>query len=182
MTNGPIPNDILKSIAEDIKRRVKTKVLIFGPGHTGGAIYIKRCEIKDKLKEQGYDVYFGEDVCNSTLLQSTGLNLLTAEYITCKRFDYIVCLMTSPGSIGEVHDFAGKREIASKMMICIDSKHRDGYTAQGVIRIFEGLNGKVDWFKSPKDIKGCHLLTRILEQVRKVAEGRQLEIATGGKP
>lgn len=175
--NLSVPQDILNSIDES-GRKEKLNILIFGPGPSGGSIYKKRCEIKDKINELGHSAHFGEDVCTPDILQSSGLNLSVAEYIAVKQYDYIVCLMVSPGSIGEVHDFARDPKIAHKMTICIDLKHKDSYGAKGVIRIFEGRHGRVDWFKSPKDIKNCHLLTRILEQIMKVAEARQWEKAT----
>ncbi|MBT9175215.1 MAG: hypothetical protein DDT22_00889 [candidate division WS2 bacterium] len=178
-SNQNIYKDILESVADDIMKSVKIKVLIFGPGPSGGDVHKKRCEIKEEIINKGHTAHFGEDICKKEILQTSGLNLSVAEYITSMKYDYIICLMNSPGSIGEVHDFARDKRIATKMMICINGKHKSGYSAEGVIRIFEGLHGKVDWFKSPRDIKDCYLLTRVIEQIMKVAEARQWEIATG---
>jgi len=157
----------------------RIKVLIFGPNESGGDIYGKRCEIRQKIKELGHDADFCEDIWNEAALIASGLNLTVAEYNSARKYDYIVCLMTSPGSMGEFHDFAKNKKIASKMMVCIDRQHKDGYTSQGVVRIFEGHNGKTDWFSYPSDIENCHLSTRVLDQIRKVAEAKQWELATG---
>jgi hypothetical protein len=102
------------------------------------------------------------------------------ELLQANAYDYIVCLMAGPGAIGEVHDFAKHRKLAHKMMICIDACHKGGYSAHGTLRIFEGWNGKVDWFSSPSDIEGCLLATRVLDQIQKAAEGKQYIIANGG--
>lgn len=182
--NGPkgpaLPHDILTSVAEDIKRRAKLKVLMWGPGPSGGELYTKRCELREYLKKLGHEAVFSEDILASDTLMRSGLNLSVAEFLQAREFDYIVCLMASPGSIGEVHDFAKNKKFAKKMMICIDSSHKNGYSAHGTIRIFEGLHGKIDWFESPTDIRDCHLATRVLEHIQKVAEAKQWEIAMGG--
>jgi len=157
------------------------KVLILGPSKKGGGdVYLKRCQIRKLVKALGHTADFCEDVWKPEKLAATGLNLSVAEFLQAKAYDYIVCLMASAGSIGEVHDFARDKRLAAKMMICVDRRHKQGYSAQGVLRIFEGLHGKIDWFKSPDDIKQCHLATRVLDQIRKLAEGKQWELATGG--
>jgi hypothetical protein len=162
--------------------RARLKILIFGPGESMEELYAKRCELRDKLTKLGHDARFPEDIWTPEVLARTGLNLMVAELAQAYSFDYIVCLMVSPGSIGEVHDFGKNKSLAGKMMICIDSRHKDGYSAKGVLRIFEGYNGKIDWFDQPRDIRECHLATRVLEQVVKVAEAKQWEIAQGGHP
>jgi len=166
--------------SKEIIRRAKLRVLILGPGVKGGDLYIKRCQIRDELRQRGHVAHFCEEMWTLDRLQASGLNLTTAEFIQLELYDYIVCLMTSPGTIGEVHDFAKKPKFASKMMICIDRSHRSGYSAQGVIKIFEGLHGKVDWYNYPGDITKCHLTTRIVEQLEKVSYAKQYLIIAGG--
>lgn len=166
-------------IATNIRRHSVVKVVIFGPGPSGGDIYVKRCEVRTKITELGHQADFCEDIWKPKDLQASGLNLGVAELITLKGYDYIVCLMSSPGSVGEVHDFAHSRQFAGKMMVCIDGKHQAGYSAQSVLRIFEGCNGRLDWFNYPEDIVNCHLATRILNQIQRVSEFKQWVIATG---
>jgi hypothetical protein len=174
-----LPEDVLINAARDLKNRTSLRVLIWGPSAGAGDIYQKRVELKNKLSQLGHDVHFSEDVCTPELLAKTGLNLSVAELIQATHFDYVVCLMASPGSIGEVHDFACIKKIAVKMMICVDRRHRQGYSAAGALRIFEGYNGRLDWFEYPTDIRDCHLAGRVIEQIHKVAEKKQWEISTG---
>ena len=176
-----IDKESLIAVASLIKGRVKLKILILGPGQDGGDVYTKRCELRDWLTRLGHEAHFCEEVWTRDALERSGLNLTVAEYIQALVYDYIVCLMGSPGSIGEAHDFAKDRRIAVKMMICIDDRHRRGYSALGLIRIFEGYNGKVDWFTYPSDITDCHLATRVVDHIEKVAERKQWELASGGK-
>ncbi len=177
---GPAPEELLLAIAAKIKRMTRLKVLVFGPGPNGGDIYRKRCELRDRLGSLGHTAHFGEDICKPDVLKASGLNVSAGEYLAAIGYDYIVILMTSPGSIGEAHDFARVQRLASKMMICVDQNHKEGYSAQGVLRQFEGLNGKMDWFEYPKDITDCHLSTRVLEQIQKLAELKQWEVANSG--
>ena len=172
-----IPDDILDAFSQDMMNKKPLDVLILGPGSSGGDIYKKREEIRDKIKELGHIAYFAEEKCTPKKLAANGLNLTVAEYLFAKRCDYIICLMASPGSIGEVHDFAKDPKIATKMMICIDSHHSEGYSAHGTLRIFQGYNGRIDWFEYPKDIIECNLKTRVIYQIENVVQRIQWEIA-----
>ena len=178
-SRGALPADLVGGIMKDLTRQSKLLILLWGPGTSGGELYMKRCEIKDALIRLGHVVHFSEEIWTPDILAQSGLNISVAEFLQAKAYDYIVCMMSSPGAIGEVHDFARFPRLARRMMICVDSIHEAGYSAKGVLRIFEGHNGRLDWFKSPTDIKECHLATRVLSQVSKVAEARQWIVATG---
>ena len=106
-----------------------------------------------------------------------GINLSVVELLQAREYEYIVSIMGSPGSIGEVHDFCHMPGITHKMTICINEEHLSGYSAQGVLRIFEGNHGRIEKFKFPDDITGCHLLARVVNQVVKCAEAKQDQIA-----
>jgi hypothetical protein len=177
---GTLPPDLVNGIMKDFTRKAKLLILLWGPGASGGDLYVKRCEIKESLSRLGHIVHFSEDIWTPDVLSQSGLNLSVAEFIQAKAYDYIVCIMSSPGAIGEVHDFARFPRLAQKMLICVDHVHEAGYSAQGVLRIFEGNNGKLDWFKNPTDIYECHLATRVLNHISKVTEARQWVMATGG--
>ena len=156
------------------------RILLWGPCETGGALYNKRAEIRNSLEKLGHKVWFSEDLSSASAHAVGGLNVTLEEYQHVNSVDYVVCLMSSPGTIGEVHDFAKKRHFACKMMICVDRQHEDGYSAKGVLRIFEGLNGKLDWFRVPEDLTECHLATRVHQQIQKTAEAKQWELLEKG--
>lgn len=169
---------------EEINKRSQLKILIWGPGSNGvnKDIYDKRCQIRDGLIRQGHIAHFSEEVWTPARLQASGLNVTVGEFLQAELYDYIICLMVSPGTIGEVHDFAKIPKFAARMMICIDNCHQvnAGYSVQGTIKIFEGLNGKIDWFQYPKDISECHLATRIMAQLNNVSHAKQHLIIAGG--
>jgi hypothetical protein len=167
--------------AQSLIARSPLSVLIWGPGEQGDKdLYGKRVQIRDKLRELGHDAEFSEDLITPDVIGVGGINLSVAELLQAREYEYIVSIMGSPGSIGEVHDFCHNPEIAHKMTICINEEHLSGYSAQGVLRIFEGNHGRIEKFKFPDDITGCHLLTRVVNQVTKCAEAKQDQIARSG--
>jgi hypothetical protein len=171
--------DVKKQI-ESIMNKAKLNIVIFGPSQSNSEIYKKRCQIKDLLNELGHKATFPEEIWTPNDLLKSGLNISAAELIQIADADYIICIEDSYGSHGEMHDFARMSHIAIKMLVCIDQEHRNGYTAKGIVRIFEGLHGKVDWYQKPADLTDCHLATRILDQVQKVAEAKQWAIIERG--
>lgn len=177
--DNQISKSNLAGMAASILNKSKLKVLIFGPGNTGDELYKKRCEIKEKLISLGHEALFPEEILNEDVLKS-GLNLTTYELLMASDSDYIVCLMTSPGSIAEALDFGKKKEIAGKMMICIDQSHSQGYIANGFIPIFQGLNGNIFWFEDPNDLTECHLATKVLSQIDNVYQVKQWELSQRG--
>ena len=164
--------------AQSLIARSRLSVLIWGPGEQWDKdLYGKRVQIRDKLQELGHEAEFSERILTPSVREAGGINLSVAELLQAREYEYIVSIMESPGSIGEVHDFCREPEIAHKMTICINEEHLSGYSAQGVLRIFEGNHGHIEKFKFPDDIIGCHLLGRVVEQVEKRAEAKQDQIA-----
>lgn len=164
--------------AQSLIDRSRLSVLVWGPVEQGDKdLYRKRILIRDKLKELGHKAEFSEDILTPSVIEAGGLNLSVAELLQAREYEYIIIIMGSPGSIGEVHDFGHMSEIAHKMTICINEEYLSGYSAQGVLRIFEGNHGRIEKFKFPDDITGCHLLTRVVNQVAKCAEAKQDHIA-----
>lgn len=162
----------LSAAARDIVFRARLRILLWGPTTLPEEVADKRQKLCTHLRVLGHEAYVGEDLWTPEL-KGSGLNLSVAEFLQAEAFDYIVAFMDSPGTVGEVHDFARSPSIASKMMICVDNQYASGYSGQGVLRIFEGHNGKLDWFERPSDIVDCNLTKRILSQIEKVAEAKQ---------
>ena len=115
----------LISLAAQVRQVSSLTVLILGPSPLAADLYQKRLEIRDALLELGHDAVFCEDVWKPETLAASGLNISVAEFLTAMSCDYVVCLMTSPGSIGEAYEFASDLNIARKMMICADISHRE---------------------------------------------------------
>jgi len=158
--------------------RSRLSVLVWGPGEKGDEdFYRKRVQIRDKLRELGHETEFSENILTPSVIRAGGINLSVAELLQAREYEYIVSIMGSPGSIGEVHDFCHMPEIAHKMTICINEENLSGYSGHSVLRIFEGNHGRIEKFKFPDDITGCHLLERVVDQVEKCAASKQDQIA-----
>ncbi len=169
---------LLTLTTRDIVYRSRLSVLIWGPSEHGDKdFYEKRVQIRDRLRELGHQADFSEDILTSDALVAGGINLSVAELIQARGYEHIVCIMSSPGSIGEVHDFCRIPEIAHKMTICINEEHFSGYSGQGILRIFAGHHGRIEEFKFPNDITECHLLKRVADHIQKCAEAKQDQIA-----
>lgn len=164
--------------AQSLRDRSRLSVLIWGPSERGDKdLYRKRVQIRNKLQELGHEAEFSEDILTPSVIGAGGINLSVAELLQAREYEYIVSIMGSPGSIGEVHDFCHIPEIAHKMTICINEEHLSGYSGHGVLPIFEGNHGRIEKFKFPDDITGCHLLKRVVDQVEKCAAAKQDQIA-----
>lgn len=162
---------------QSLINRSRLSVLVWGPGEQGDKdLSGKRIQIRNKLRELGHEAEFSEDILTPSVMGAGGINLSVAELLQAREYEYIVTIMGSPGSIGEVHDFCHMQEIAHKMTICINEEHLSGYNGH-VLRIFEGNHGRIEKFKFPEDITGCHLLGRVVDQVEKCAEAKQDQIA-----
>jgi len=140
-------------------------VLIWGPSISGGELYKKRIQIKEQLLRDGFAAVFSEDIDSEYPVEGD-MSIKMREFMQACAADCIVVLQSSPGSIAEVHDFAGcLRDIAHKMLIFIDSSYRDGYSYNGTLRELNEHFGNVHNYESPKDLVECHLLGAVLKKV-----------------
>ena len=163
---------------QSLRDRSRLSVLIWGPGEEGDKdLYGKRIQIRNKLQELGHEAEFSENILTPSVIRAGGINLGVAQLLQAREYEYIVTILGSPGSIAEVHDFCHMPEIAHKMTICINEEHLSGYSGQSVLPIFEGNHGRIEKFKFPDDITGCHLLKRVVDQVEKCAAAKQDQIA-----
>jgi len=85
------------------------------------------------------------------------LSAKARELLQAIAADFIVILQGSPGSIAEVHDFAGFiREIGSKMLIFIDERAQEGYSDTGALHELKTLYNLtlVNWRKETEFFLG----------------------------
>lgn len=163
---------------QDLVQRSRLSVLVWGPSaQTNRELFTKRVQIRDKLRDLGHRADFSEDILEPHALAAGGLNLSPVELLQAKGYEYIICIMGSPGSIGEVHDFCHSAEIAHKTTVCINEQHISGYSGMGILRIFEGNHGHLERFRFPEDVVSCSLRDRVVDQVEKCAAAKQDQIA-----
>jgi hypothetical protein len=169
---------IIGYMTQDFVNRSRLSVMIWGPSEQGNEeLFKKRVQIRDKLRDLGHQADFSEDILTPDALFAGGINLSVAELLMARGYEYIICIMGSPGSVGEVHDFCHMPEIAHKMTICVNEEHLSGYSGRGVLEIFEGNHGRIEKFKFPQDITDCHLLRCVVDQIDKCVAAKQDQIA-----
>lgn len=151
---------------------VMLSVLVWGPGQPGEdeyqrALFKKRIEVVNKLRELGLDAFTSEEDCPTMKVVHNSLPLMVKEYGQARpnHVELIVSIAASFGSIAEAHDFAGKPEIASKMMVFYDKeKIEAGYSINSVKESYLVCSP----FVYPQDIKECHLLQEVERRVRNI--------------
>lgn len=148
-------------------------LLIWGPGESGGALYQKRLQIRGMLRKLGFAAVFSEEVEKKHPIP--GLSSKAKELLQACSADLIVVLQSSPGSIAEVHDFAGLVDIGSKMMIFVNEEFEAGYSYAGALTELKTEYGNVHMFKYPRDIEQCYLAGKVIEraQVMRHAQWRR---------
>lgn len=181
------PDDVVESVISDLKNRSRLKIAVLGPGEPNREAdpyitdcYAKRCQIKEELNRLGHRAEFYEDFVDADDLKSKGVNLAAFEIKYAKsEYESIVILPQSYGSFGEFLDFAGVNELRSRMVVCVDKRHKNGYSLRGHTTPFQGGGGKIIEFTYPEDLHKCHLKDMILEYIQMVSELKQLEYAKG---
>jgi len=140
-------------------KKIILTVLIWGSGEKSVTVYSqKRLQLRNELRKDKHLALFSEDIEKQTS------NMKIDERIQADEADYIIILPTSPGSIAEFHDFAVDKSLAPKMLILMDKRHKNGYSAKGELKMFEVEGGKVVWF-SDRELRECSLIKRVKETV-----------------
>lgn len=104
-------------------------------------------------------------------------SLRIRELLQARRADFIVTLYSSPGSIAEVHDIAAV--LGTKMLIFVDSRHREGYGGSGLLLELKRKYNNVEEFDYPKDIHECHLMGHLEEKLLELRHAKWWANAMG---
>lgn len=131
----PQAQKLFDKIRPKIKRELENVanipvgVLIWGPGPDSLDELAKvRLELRSELREAGHLAMFSEELVEDPALGSVRVQ----QYVQAKEFDVIVSLPSTPGSIGELHDFANDSRVNSKILVCINSDFMGGYSNQSI--------------------------------------------------
>ncbi len=147
--------------------KVPLVILVWGPGPGGGDLYDKRLQIRELLRSLGHVALFSEEINTGPI--PPGLSARDLEECQAHEAHCIIAIQGSPGSIGEVHDFAGLMDIGHKILIFIDESAQDGYSYKGALQeLKQRYTDCVETFNYPKDIKECNLVNSVLSKVRKL--------------
>ncbi|MBP6602832.1 MAG: hypothetical protein KA250_13560 [Verrucomicrobiales bacterium] len=124
----------LPAIQEILDRAAKTPVsiLVWGPDPDGAnSVAAVRKELRRRLRKDGHAAYYSEELYDKTSKHSPRIQQIAQ----AQKFDLVLSVPDSPGSIGEVHDFAGDRRVSAKMLIFINVDYLEGYSAKSLIAL-----------------------------------------------
>jgi hypothetical protein len=135
-------------------KSTKLNILVWGPGSASSKLARKkREEIKEMLCKLGHDARFSED-----FEPKTDLVTKLEELGQIRAADMaIVLLEDAPGALAETHDFAGKADLAWKFSIAIPLAYKDGYSANGVVRLLSELFHSIYWY-TEEEIERCEVV------------------------
>lgn len=113
---------------EQIKK-LPVSVLIWGPAPDSGTpIGQIRKQLRQLLRENGNLAMFSEEICDTDSEYSVRLQQL----IQAEQYDLIISIPETPGSIGEIHDFANDIRVNKKILIFLNENFSGGYSAQSL--------------------------------------------------
>jgi len=131
----PEAKELLDKISPRIQRdleavtKVPVSTLIWGPNPNGnGPVAEMRKRLKSELRQMGHLSMFSEDLYDP----HCGHSIRIQQIAHAKEFDLVISLPDTPGSIGEIHDFANDRRVNSKIIIFLNSDYIGGYSAQSL--------------------------------------------------
>ena len=148
----------------------RLEILVFGPAVEPRAedpltasLQVKRQQMKELLTEEGHSVSFGEEVVDSSLPAALSSPLLQ-EVAAMRDADFIVVLVSSPGSIAEAALITTDQDLCKKVMFYCLEEHRTGLVVRH-LKYCENL-GAGCRIVSRDEVDRCRLAGDVLERVR----------------
>lgn len=181
-SRDPSEDQFIEECIQQYKEKVlgtKLKILIFGPSEPASGsgeyqikLYKKRVAIKERLVQLGHVSLFSEEIQKEAISTLSGQipNLEIFERIQIEQADTVIMLRTSPGSLGEFHDFHRVTDCVKKMYVLFDRDHKENYCHGGADQVFATNGGKLDEFSYPDDIDRCNLLNKVEDHIKKLQE------------
>ena len=88
------------------------------------------------------------------------------EQMLVHKYDMVVNLVGSPGTISEISLFMSK-ELAQKASLFFNESHKSGLSFKQA-EVIEALGGNLDTYVYPDDLASCNLMKQIREKVKAV--------------
>ena len=124
----------------------------------------KRKDIKSRLKKNGHNAMFSEELTN--LGDDRGLSEKSKEFAQAQIADFIIILIEdSPGALAEACDFCNHPDLAWKIYVMAPASYKAGYAGQGALKDLDEGYGGVYWYQQ-RDVEVCRLLTQACKRVR----------------
>lgn len=149
---------------------VNVSIFVCGPdvNDKDNPLCQKRIDTINKLREQKYDVFTGEEIVQEMIKQDLKNGqpekpVHLYEMTAAGSCDMVILFRASYGSVAELHDFLSDNEIAERLWIFADIAHKKGYSSNGRVVTYEMTHRPVNYYTAPQDIEQCRLLSNILK-------------------
>lgn len=156
----------IKSRLNEVNR-VPVSVLLWGPGiESSSPISLVRAELRSTLRSLGHAAFYSEELYD----ESDSYSLRLQQLAQAQEFDLIVSMPCTPGSIGEIHDFAADRRVHSKILVFLDSQYSDGYSAKSIVALETVLSCQIEYYNGGS-VDCCEGITRVTcDNVQRIRE------------
>lgn len=153
-------------------RKLPVSILIWGPSSKSktpvGQI---RKLLREKLRKDGNLAMFSEELCN----EDCDFSIRLQQLVQAEQYDLIISIPETPGSIGEIHDFASDTRINNKILIFANKKYANGYSISSLESISCFLSAEVVMYD---DASIDSIISYSLNIVNKIKEYKYI---TGGR-
>ena len=163
----------VKELIDDGITKISLNILVFGPQVSPLALDLrtqalqkKRIEIRDCLTTAGHSAKFAEELVDPGLPGPHG-NICLQEMLIMQEYDVIVTLVESPGSVAEATIISQNPKLSRKALLFMDRSFQGGFAASAcALAELQGANFSL--YDHPKDLDECHLLTKVVDTVKKI--------------
>ena len=149
--------------------QVPVSVLIWGPGENSeNPLRSVREDLRSQLRQNGHAAVFSEELSDLSLPFSIRMQQLAQ----AQEFDLIVSIPCTPGSIGEIHDFASDRRVSGKVLVFLNSDFLVGYSASSLKSINSFVSCQIEYYPNETDTE--IIFSTTLSEVQKIREIKYL--------
>ncbi|MEQ1676430.1 MAG: hypothetical protein ABL876_07010 [Chitinophagaceae bacterium] len=145
---------LLKDIEEGVKaemeeaKKIPVSVLLWGPSQDNNSKISKlRLSLRTDLTKDGHLAKFSEE-----LIHGNKMTIRLQQLIHAQKFDLIISLPYSPGSIAEIHDFVLDKRINKKLLVFLNEEYDYGYSNQSLNAVCSVLTFRAEAYNGFKEI------------------------------
>jgi hypothetical protein len=154
-------------------RRVPVSVLLWGPAVGSiASLASVRSGLRGKLRELGHAAMYSEELCD----MNSPYPIRLQELAQAQEFDLVVSMPASPGSIGELHDFAADRRVHAKILAFLNQQHIDGYSPQSITTLATVVSCQIFYY--PSETETSIITETTLDVVQRI---REMKYITAGR-
>ena len=145
-------------------KRMPVSILIWGPSPTSSStIGQLRRTLRTILRQEGNLAMFSEELCTD----DCGLSIRLQQLVQAEQYDLIISIPETPGSIGEIHDFANDVRVNNKILIFVNKKYSNGYSVSSLESISCILSAEIVTYE---DDSLDSIIAHSLNTVNKIKE------------